>query len=318
MEHSFSMNPSVVDGEEVEEHRPLLPARIAPQSQACSPQCGMHHMVQTPIDHTVWLDRTQAMGTRPQYNGHLYVTSTPRSNKRKDKTKAKEKKCEKRPAKSRQNPGQKELNHRFKVKNADCQEKVTSFTDVSISSCGSPFRVPGMSQLDVRDVDRPEYRKSSNVSLEMHNRQSLPEIIITSRDYNLLQRNKAPQSHQCPGEARGPLPGAERLSLSADPSPQNSPKRKNSTKNDRYWKTHNIGWRLSHRRALFLRRQRLNDSALAVGIFGVVMMVMETELSWSVYSKVRVHLHVKILQKSEIKKIKIRYCFQSGPTVIIT
>uniref|UniRef100_A0A8C5CM96 Calmodulin-binding domain-containing protein n=1 Tax=Gadus morhua TaxID=8049 RepID=A0A8C5CM96_GADMO len=46
-----------------------------------------------------------------------------------------------------------------------------------------------------------------------------------------------------------------------------------------------IGWRLVRRRALFERRQRLNDCALAVGIFGVVVMVMETELSWGVYSK---------------------------------
>uniref|UniRef100_A0A3Q2YIZ4 Small conductance calcium-activated potassium channel protein 1-like n=1 Tax=Hippocampus comes TaxID=109280 RepID=A0A3Q2YIZ4_HIPCM len=50
-----------------------------------------------------------------------------------------------------------------------------------------------------------------------------------------------------------------------------------------------IGWRLVRRRALFLRRRRLNDCALAVGIFGVVMMVMETELSWSVYSKSSVY-----------------------------
>uniref|UniRef100_A0A3Q1FIL7 Small conductance calcium-activated potassium channel protein 3-like n=1 Tax=Acanthochromis polyacanthus TaxID=80966 RepID=A0A3Q1FIL7_9TELE len=68
-------------------------------------------------------------------------------------------------------------------------------------------------------------------------------------------------------------------------SPQQSPKHKMDSKDDPYWRTRNIGWRLVHRRSLFLRRQRLNDCALAVGIFGVVMMVMETELSWSVYSK---------------------------------
>uniref|UniRef100_H3DJK0 Calmodulin-binding domain-containing protein n=1 Tax=Tetraodon nigroviridis TaxID=99883 RepID=H3DJK0_TETNG len=56
-------------------------------------------------------------------------------------------------------------------------------------------------------------------------------------------------------------------------------------KDEAYWKSHSIGWRLLHRRALFLRRQRLNDCALAVAIFGVVMMVLETELSWSWYSK---------------------------------
>uniref|UniRef100_A0AAQ5ZZ04 Potassium channel domain-containing protein n=1 Tax=Amphiprion ocellaris TaxID=80972 RepID=A0AAQ5ZZ04_AMPOC len=85
--------------------------------------------------------------------------------------------------------------------------------------------------------------------------------------------------------AKGLLPGSECPSSSPTQSPQQSPKHKMDSKDDPYWRTHNIGWRLVHRRALFLRRQRLNDCALAVGIFGVVMMVMETELSWSVYSK---------------------------------
>ncbi|MEQ2263185.1 hypothetical protein XENORESO_004270, partial [Xenotaenia resolanae] len=193
-----------------------------------------------------------------------------------------EKKCEKRP----QNPGVKERNHQSKAKTLGpnrLQETVTSFTDLPISPCGSPFKGHSRSNLDLRDVDGRGYRKSGNVSLEMHNRQSLPEIIITSKDDNLQQQHKAPQYHQRPGEARGPLPGANRFSRS--PSPQHSPKRKEDAKKDSYWRTHNIGWRLVRRRALFLRRQRLNDCALAVGLFGVVMMVMETELSWSIYSK---------------------------------
>ncbi|KAM6900078.1 small conductance calcium-activated potassium channel protein 1-like [Xenentodon cancila] len=287
MEHSVSINSSVVDGEEVEEHRPLLPPRIVSQSQACSPQCGIHHTVQTSIDHPVWLDRTQAMATTRLYNSHLYLTSTPRSSRSKDKTKGKEKKCEKRPGTSRQNPGQKELNHQCKVKTVEGHrlQEVTSFTDVPISPCSSPFRVAGRSHLDMRDVDYPGCRKSSNISMEMHNRQSLPEIIITSKDDNFLQCNKPSQSRQRPDEAKGPLPGAKCPISSPNLSPQHSPKRKDDIKNDPYWRTHNIGWRLVHRRALFLRRQRLNDCALAVGIFGVVMMVMETELSWSVYSK---------------------------------
>uniref|UniRef100_A0A3B3URK1 Small conductance calcium-activated potassium channel protein 1-like n=1 Tax=Poecilia latipinna TaxID=48699 RepID=A0A3B3URK1_9TELE len=124
----------------------------------------------------------------------------------------------------------------------------------------------------------------------MHDRQSLPEIIITSKDDNLQQqqhKHKALQYHQHLGEAKGPLPGAKRFTRSPSPSPQHSPKRKEDAKKDSYSRTHNIGWRLVRRRSLFLRRQRLNDCALAVGLFGVVMMVMETELSWSIYSKVR-------------------------------
>uniref|UniRef100_A0A8C4GVV9 Calmodulin-binding domain-containing protein n=1 Tax=Dicentrarchus labrax TaxID=13489 RepID=A0A8C4GVV9_DICLA len=90
-------------------------------------------------------------------------------------------------------------------------------------------------------------------------------------------------------EAKGLLPGAECPSSSPSPGPHLSPKHKVDAKDDTYRKTHNIGWRLVHRRALFLKRQQLNDCALAVGLFGVVLMVMETELSWSIYSKSSVY-----------------------------
>ncbi|XP_062821320.1 small conductance calcium-activated potassium channel protein 3 isoform X1 [Anolis carolinensis] len=46
-----------------------------------------------------------------------------------------------------------------------------------------------------------------------------------------------------------------------------------------------IGYRLGHRRALFEKRKRLSDYALIFGMFGIVVMVIETELSWGLYSK---------------------------------
>ncbi|KAK2087705.1 Small conductance calcium-activated potassium channel protein 1 [Saguinus oedipus] len=51
-------------------------------------------------------------------------------------------------------------------------------------------------------------------------------------------------------------------------------------------KPSNVGHRLGHRRALFEKRKRLSDYALIFGMFGVVVMVTETELSWGVYTKV--------------------------------
>ncbi|XP_050923532.1 LOW QUALITY PROTEIN: small conductance calcium-activated potassium channel protein 1-like [Lates calcarifer] len=288
MEHSPSMNLSVVDGDEVEDQRPLLPPRMIPPPQACTPQCGIHHTVQTSSDHTVWLDRTQAMATTPLYNGHLYVTPSPRSNRRGDKAKGKEKKCEKRSGGSRQNPGHKERNHQCKAKNAGShrlQEKVTSFTDIPVSPCGSPFKGPSRSHLDVRDAEGRGRRKSGNITLEMHDRQSLPEIIITSKDDDLQPHSEMSQYRQDLSGGKGLLPGAECPVPSPSCSLQPSPKHKTDSKDDHERKTRTIGWRLVCRRALFLRRQRLADCALAVGLFGVVMMVMETELSWSVYSK---------------------------------
>ncbi|XP_066196365.1 small conductance calcium-activated potassium channel protein 1 [Sylvia atricapilla] len=50
-------------------------------------------------------------------------------------------------------------------------------------------------------------------------------------------------------------------------------------------KNQNIGYKLGHRRALFEKRKRLSDYALIFGMFGIVVMVTETELSWGVYTK---------------------------------
>ncbi|XP_072917339.1 small conductance calcium-activated potassium channel protein 2-like isoform X1 [Hemitrygon akajei] len=50
-------------------------------------------------------------------------------------------------------------------------------------------------------------------------------------------------------------------------------------------KNHNIGYKLGHRRALFEKRKRLSDYALIFGMFGIVVMVIETELSWGIYNK---------------------------------
>ncbi|XP_067395325.1 small conductance calcium-activated potassium channel protein 3 [Emydura macquarii macquarii] len=50
-------------------------------------------------------------------------------------------------------------------------------------------------------------------------------------------------------------------------------------------KHQNIGYRLGHRRALFEKRKRLSDYALIFGMFGIVVMVIETELSWGLYAK---------------------------------
>ncbi|XP_077078943.1 small conductance calcium-activated potassium channel protein 1b [Siphateles boraxobius] len=50
-------------------------------------------------------------------------------------------------------------------------------------------------------------------------------------------------------------------------------------------KNKDIGYKLGHRRVLFEKRKRLSDYALIFGMFGIVVMVTETELSWGVYTK---------------------------------
>uniref|UniRef100_F7BJ86 Potassium calcium-activated channel subfamily N member 1 n=1 Tax=Monodelphis domestica TaxID=13616 RepID=F7BJ86_MONDO len=50
-------------------------------------------------------------------------------------------------------------------------------------------------------------------------------------------------------------------------------------------KSQNVSYRLGRRRVLFEKRKRLSDYALIFGMFGIVVMVTETELSWGVYTK---------------------------------
>lgn len=51
----------------------------------------------------------------------------------------------------------------------------------------------------------------------------------------------------------------------------------------------NVGYRLGRRKALFEKRKRISDYALVMGMFGIIIMVIENELSCAgVYTKVSV------------------------------
>ncbi|KAJ0032566.1 hypothetical protein NQD34_002647, partial [Periophthalmus magnuspinnatus] len=50
-------------------------------------------------------------------------------------------------------------------------------------------------------------------------------------------------------------------------------------------KSRDISYRLGQRRALFGKRKQLSDYALVCGMFGIIVMVIETELSRGVYTK---------------------------------
>uniref|UniRef100_A0A8C4QGD0 Potassium calcium-activated channel subfamily N member 3 n=1 Tax=Eptatretus burgeri TaxID=7764 RepID=A0A8C4QGD0_EPTBU len=83
-------------------------------------------------------------------------------------------------------------------------------------------------------------------------------------------------------------------------------------------KHQNIGYKLGHRRALFEKRKRLSDYALIFGMFGILVMVIETELSWAIYGKVRKrpgdsttpaseHVHLVIPSVTDITPPRHRY-----------
>ncbi|XP_074524338.1 small conductance calcium-activated potassium channel protein 1b isoform X2 [Halichoeres trimaculatus] len=57
-------------------------------------------------------------------------------------------------------------------------------------------------------------------------------------------------------------------------------------------KTKDISYRLGQRRALFGKRKQLSDYALVCGMFGIIVMVIETELSREFYSKDSIYSYV--------------------------
>jgi potassium intermediate/small conductance calcium-activated channel subfamily N protein 3 len=55
----------------------------------------------------------------------------------------------------------------------------------------------------------------------------------------------------------------------------------------------NVGYRLGRRKALFEKRKRISDYALVMGMFGIIVMVIENELSSAgVYTKVSCALFI--------------------------
>ena len=73
----------------------------------------------------------------------------------------------------------------------------------------------------------------------------------------------------------------------------------------------NVGYRLGRRKALFEKRKRISDYALVIGMFGIIIMVIENELaSAGVYTKVsRFHLCFCFFQI-----FKFKFCYRLHST----
>ncbi|XP_060111408.1 small conductance calcium-activated potassium channel protein 3 [Heteronotia binoei] len=153
------------------------------------------------------------------------------------------------------------------------------FTEIAMSSCKYSGGV--MKPLSRLSASRRNLLDAAAAEPEAQPLQLLgagaghpPEIVISREDNHSPQGLLHPHPNAVgPGAAghKHPPPAA----AAAGPSFAKAPKRKNQ----------NIGYRLGHRRALFEKRKRLSDYALIFGMFGIVVMVIETELSWGLYSK---------------------------------
>ncbi|XP_065713567.1 small conductance calcium-activated potassium channel protein 3 isoform X2 [Patagioenas fasciata] len=133
------------------------------------------------------------------------------------------------------------------------------FTEIAMSSCKySGGVMKPLSRLSASRRNLIEAEPEAQ-PLQLFGTGGPPEIVVSRED------NHAPTAHR-----------PERPPARAAPAAfAKGPKRK----------AQNIGYRLGHRRALFEKRKRLSDYALIFGMFGIVVMVIETELSWGLYSK---------------------------------
>ncbi|XP_029427353.1 small conductance calcium-activated potassium channel protein 2 isoform X2 [Rhinatrema bivittatum] len=132
------------------------------------------------------------------------------------------------------------------------------FTEIAMSSCRynggvmRPLSTLSSSRRNLHELDS-EAQPLQPVPA------AAPEIVVSKPEHN-NSNSLAPYG----GGAGGPSSSGSKSS-----------KKKNQ----------NIGYKLGHRRALFEKRKRLSDYALIFGMFGIVVMVIETELSWGAYNK---------------------------------
>ncbi|NXK83546.1 KCNN2 protein, partial [Amazona guildingii] len=150
------------------------------------------------------------------------------------------------------------------------------FTEIAMSSCRynggvmRPLSNLSSSRRNLQELDSEsqplQQPLSSPAAAAPAGTPAAPEIVVSKPEHN-NSNNLALYGPAGPGP--GPGPG------SANNGGGKSSKKKNQ----------NIGYKLGHRRALFEKRKRLSDYALIFGMFGIVVMVIETELSWGAYTK---------------------------------
>ncbi|XP_053910684.1 small conductance calcium-activated potassium channel protein 2 isoform X1 [Cuculus canorus] len=137
------------------------------------------------------------------------------------------------------------------------------FTEIAMSSCRynggvmRPLSNLSSSRRNLQELDS----ESQPLQPPLASPAAAPEIVVSKPEHN-NSNNLALYGPAGPGSGGAGNGGK-------------SSKKKNQ----------NIGYKLGHRRALFEKRKRLSDYALIFGMFGIVVMVIETELSWGAYTK---------------------------------
>ncbi|XP_026140864.1 small conductance calcium-activated potassium channel protein 2 isoform X2 [Carassius auratus] len=276
---------------------PKLPLSTTPQLSTPIPNAL--HPTSTPLSSCLGSQHSLSGETSPVYNALFYSSHSP-STEREQRERERERGCKHRQASP--------LVHR---------RDSNPFTEIAMSSCKysggvmKPLSRLSASRRNLIESDSGSDTKegganasqvtaaSSQHSQSQSQSQNPPEIIISSKEdppyghaYELeasanQMSNQMSIYHQnhALSESRGVLGGVAgggtngRRGGAVVGGPGRTVSKASKRKNQ------NIGYKLGHRRALFEKRKRLSDYALIFGMFGIVVMVIETELSWGVYSK---------------------------------
>lgn len=268
---------------------PKLPLVTTPQLPAPIPNAL--HPTSTPLSSCLGSQHSLSGETSPIYNALFYSSHSPTGERERERDRG----CKHRQASP--------LVHR---------RDSNPFTEIAMSSCKytggvmKPLSRLSASRRNLIESDSGSDSKEGGAatghgavlssSSSATAPQNPPEIVISSKEdppyghvYELEssanQMSIYHQNHTL-SESRGTLGltgsggNGRRAGAGGETgrTASKAPKRKNQ----------NIGYKLGHRRALFEKRKRLSDYALIFGMFGIVVMVIETELSWGVYSKVSI------------------------------
>ncbi|XP_059499055.1 small conductance calcium-activated potassium channel protein 3-like isoform X1 [Stegostoma tigrinum] len=152
------------------------------------------------------------------------------------------------------------------------------FTEIAMSSCKynggvvKPLSSLSTSKRNLIEPPEPDSQPLQLFGCQQHHQRlaNTPEIVISCREQDQDQQQFL-YCHQ-----KHPVYPSTGSSGTSGPG---------GTKGGNKRKNQNIGYKLGHRRALFEKRKRLSDYALIFGMFGIVVMVIETELSWGIYTK---------------------------------
>ncbi|XP_008278932.1 small conductance calcium-activated potassium channel protein 2 [Stegastes partitus] len=276
---------------------PKLPLSSSGAQPLPPPIPNALHPTSTPLSSCLGSQHSLSGDNSPVYNALFYSSHSPSMDRERDRERDRDRErgCKHRQASP--------LVHR---------RDSNPFTEIAMSSCKytggvmKPLSRLSASRRNLIESDSSSETKEGGVSAapptcsvtqtstNQPPIQSPPEIVISSKEdspypragYDITDSTSNQMSiyHQNHAlvESRRAQPGrgsrqggVGAVGAGARGSTSKAPKRKNQ----------NIGYKLGHRRALFEKRKRLSDYALIFGMFGIVVMVIETELSWGVYTK---------------------------------